>query len=466
MRRNSIFDEDIFVTSLTGRPEDAKKFSQIFRPQWLNRAEYQPILAEVYAFTKKNGEPPSLVTLHKIFKDKDSDAYELRYKDILEELQKVSADRSEQIYVLGQAKDVAISRSFLEMIKDQGFNQKQIDFDGPGMVKDVQSWLSQFANAGDDRTMDLQQAIEHLMDTADFNPINIRIPTNITVLDDWTGGGLRKKQLAVVIAPTGHGKSALLLVIGHKIAAIEEKNVWFITNELVLEEVTERALARITGTPVEEIMNDPGVAYKGLERHWTNNLNKRFVITEYNREISTDELEAELAKMANLHGWKPDVIVLDYMERMKPSLSGYKRDNEWGWMGAVAKDLVRLAKRHNMLIWTAAQTNRAGLSKGSDIDMTMAQASIRHLQEATAVIGMSQVDIPNSDRVALKLVPLKMRQSRRAGRAVELECDLSKMSITNDVIDSSVFEDEEEEEEKSKWASTPRERQQRKSKKR
>lgn len=453
------FDEETFIYALSTRPEDARRFAFTFRPNWLEKAEYTPILAEIYAFTKKQGEPPSLTTLHKIFEKKDADSYQLRYKEVLDKLQTVEPDRSEQLFVLEQAKGVAVTRSLMEMVQDQGFIKKQSEFNGTAVIKDIQKWLSQFSDTGEDRTMDLRSAVEALMDTAEFIPTNVRIPCHIKPLDDWTGGGLRKRQLAIVIAPTGHGKSALLLVLGHKIAAVEHKKVWLITNELVMEEVVERELSRLTGQQVNEIMDDPTIAYKGLDRHWGNNLDKRFMISEFNRETSVDDLEAELAKMSNLYGWKPDVIVLDYMERMKPSVTGMRRDSEWVWLGFVAKDLVRMAKRHNILIWTAAQTNRSGLAS-DDIDMSMAQSSIRHLQEATAVIAMNQVEIPGTEEVVLKLKPLKMRQSKRAVRAVNLKCDLSRMSISNEEVETNMETDEEEAGgSDSSTAQSPRQRQ-------
>jgi replicative DNA helicase len=444
------------------RPEDAKKFSQVFKPEWLNTIEYRPILTEIYSFVRKKGESPSLITLNKIFKEKDSEAYKLRYSIILKDLEEINPDRSNMIFTLGQAKNVAVVRSFIEMTQDQGFLNQQASFDGDTILKSVHSWSGKFLDSSEDRTMDIKTAIEHLVQSTGFITDNVRIPCGVDCLDLWTGGGLRKKQLGIIMAPTGHGKSALLVIMGHKIATIEHKKVWVITNELPIEEVTERLLSRMTGVSMDSIMEDPITAYKGLDRHWTNGLDTRLRITEVNREVSCDDIESEMSKCAALYGWKPDVIILDFMERMKPSLSGYGRDKEWQWLGAIAKDLSIFTKRHNILIWTAAQTNREGLT-AVDINMTMGQSSIRHFQEATAVISMNQVPIPGKDAVAIRFKPLKMRQSKRAARPVTLECDLSKMNITNTTIDIEELEVSKEEEVKEKkeevYLSTPRERQ-------
>ena len=99
------FDERIFLYALGSRPEDAKKFAATFKPSWLRTTEFIPILAELYAFTRKYGEQPSIKTLHKVFKDKDEEAYNLRYKSALDNITKNIPDRSAILYVLDKARD-------------------------------------------------------------------------------------------------------------------------------------------------------------------------------------------------------------------------------------------------------------------------------------------------------------------------------------------------------------------------
>ena len=362
------------------------------------------------------------------------------------------------LYVLEQARDTGVVRDFQELANDQTFLKKQADLKGTGVLKSLHTFFNRHGDVGQDRTMDLRQAVDNLVQTAGFTPEVTRIPTGINVIDDWSGGGLRTKQLGIIMAPTGAGKSSVLIVMGHKMAELEQKRVWIVTNELTIEEETERLLSRITGTDLTEVINDPGVAYKGLERHWKAGLHDRIRITEINREVSVDDIESEMAKWVNLIGWKPDVLILDFMERMKPCDDGYGRDKEWNWLGAISRDLSRFAKRHNILVWTAAQTNRSGMMKGATMGLEMAQASTKHLQEATVVIGMSQQDI-GDDKIAMEFSSLKQRHSRRSFRPVMLECDLSKMSITNTVYESDDYEDTSVPEVASGNAETPREKQ-------
>ena len=249
------------------------------------------------------------------------------------------------------------------------------------------------------------------------------------------------------MAPTGDGKSSVLLNMAHHMAATEMRRVWLVTNELSLEEQTERMLSRITGTDVGEIIDDPGIAYQGLDRHWQSELHKRLRLTEVNREVSVDDLESEMMKWVNLLGWKPDCLVLDFIERMRPCDAGYSRDRVWDWLGAISRDLSRFAKRHNILVWTAAQTNRSGYGrdpkKRDALSLEMAQGSVKHLQEAAAIIGMRQQELPG-EKVVMELADLKQRFSKRTKTSVFLEVDLSKMSITNNEVETETCDVEDD----------------------
>jgi replicative DNA helicase len=396
-----------------------------------------------------------------VFKDKDEAAYNLRYKDALDSLITEIPDNSRMIYTLDQARDTGVVRDFQELTNSQAFLAKQADLKGSDVLKTLHSFFNKHGVLSEDRTMDVKEAIDNLIDVHGYQPELIRIPCGIHTIDKWTGGGLRTKQLGIIMAPTGDGKSSMLVVMAHKMATIEQRRVWMVTNELSLEEQTERMLSRITGTKVQDIIDEPACAYEGLDRHWKGGLDQRLRLTEVNREVSVDDLEAEMMKWVNLIGWKPDVLVLDFIERMKPVDSGYSRDRTWDWLGAISRDLSRFAKRHNILVWTAAQTNRSGYAKDTKrklpLGLDMAQGSVKHLQECACIIGMRQEELPD-EKIIMELVDLKQRFAKRSKRSVFLECDLSKMSITNNEYIKETCEVDDID---KKEAITPREEQKR-----
>jgi hypothetical protein len=89
--------------------------------------------------------------------------------------------------------------------------------------------------------------------------------------------------------------------------------------------------------------------------------------------------------------------------------------------------------------------------------LDMAQGSVKHLQEAAAIIAMRQEELPD-EKIVMELTDLKQRFAKRSKRSVFLECDLSRMSITNNVYDKETCEvDDIDKSEKL----TPREEQKR-----
>ncbi|MHA2066886.1 MAG: DnaB-like helicase C-terminal domain-containing protein [Candidatus Thorarchaeota archaeon] len=433
------FSEEIFLWALMRRPEDAKKFSQIFKPQWLKTAQYRPILAEIYQFTKDKGLPPNTKVLREIFKDKDPAQYEARYSKVLDEIDSIdpAPETPEMIYMLDKAKDVAISWSLKEFLQSQAFQRMNEEFDGVGQIKFMSNWIKQFSGASENVELDIREAVDYTKDLRGFNRREVRIPSGIAAIDRLSGGGLRPKNLGIILAPTGGGKSTCLMILAYKIAAIEELNVLFITNELSMEEVTERFMSSITGERLDNIVEDPVVGYAGLERHWKMGLHNRLRLVDVKaREITSDEIESIVGRYINLYGWAPDVVVIDYMERMMPTLSGYKRDQSWNWYGAISKDLVRLAKANNWLIWTAGQINRSGMDGKHVMTGSMAQGSIQHLQEAAAVIGVRQLEslaCDDEDTTILEFQSMKMRQNKKLASSIMVEARMGVMEISDRV---------------------------------
>jgi hypothetical protein len=162
------------------------------------------------------------------------------------------------------------------------------------------------------------------------------------------------------------------------------------------------------------------------------------------------------------HGFVPATVVIDFMERMKPS-SNVSKDKEWIFIGEIAKELVRLGKRRKSNIWSAIQTNRSGLSRGVVQDMSQAQSSIRQLQEATTVVGVRKVYVEmdssgNHKIECLAFKELKQRHSPMMDREVLLRVMLERMVITKEEVippsDEAIMDGQEEDEKKQ--VGTPR----------
>jgi replicative DNA helicase len=428
------FDEHAFIYALTSRPEDCRRFSGHFLPEWLNDSTLIPICREVFDFLRGHGTPPSIHTLRSALKDKDQEVYNLRYKVALDKVTNREPDLSEMIYTISQARDVAIIRSLQELFNSPASLRMQANFEGKELIREVQRWSNKFIDLTDDQTLTIKEAIEYLIEQSSVNKKLEKIPSGIKPIDMWTRGGTKPKNLGIILGASGHGKSATLTNIAHATSAFAMKNTWLITNEMCMEEQTERLLARITNTSIHVIEDSPHSAYRGLEKRWMG-LDERLVLSYINRDASFDEIEGEMMKWTNITGWKPEVIVLDFLERMRPNDKGYNRDKSWDWLGAIARDATRLAKRHRLLIWTAAQLNRSALN-AEVIQSSMMQSSIKHFQEAAVVVGVRKVKEEEGFEI-IEFCPMKFRHNKFPSSSMYMKADLDKMVITDVVRESS-----------------------------
>ena len=205
-----------------------------------------------------------------------------------------------------------------------------------------------------------------------------------------------------------------------------------------MEETTERFLSRLLQLPNHELIHDHALIAdrandKRLEKHWVEGLDQRLRLVEKIGEFSTDYIQSLIQKYFTLYGWRPDVVVVDYMERMRPVAKDVKRRETWTWLGQIARDLVRLSKKANVLVWTACQTNRSGMNSKTEQSMDQAQGSIYHLQEAALVVMMRQRRASGHGTV-LEFKPEKARHYGKGDR-IYYGVDLAKMTIKNDKID-------------------------------
>jgi replicative DNA helicase len=441
------FDEKVFVKALIERPTDARKYGKSFEPGWLQSVELRPVLAKLFEFTQKNSMPPSMNTLRKLFMEEDAKAYEIRYKDILDDLDKMPYDVSEAVHTLNNAREVSIVWSLESLFHSQQFSASRAALDGAEVVRDLRKWLTNFHDDNESVDLRMEEAFEKLMMERGWKNVNHKIPCGISFIDDWTGGGLRPKQLGIIIAPTGHGKSVALSVMAYKMVVSYNKNVLYISNELAWDEVTERFGALFTGYDLDTIINEPTVLKKANERIKQWGIENKLHTWEVRSEITADDIEVKLKELKDLYGWEPDAVVMDYMERMRPVLAdGYSRDSTWNWLGAIAGDLVRFAKRNDVLVWSAGQTNRAGMNNKNEQTMEHTQGSIKHLQEASAVISLrsrddynEKIQVEHPEVSILEFRALKMRHSKRAASSILVEADLGKMLITQEFHKAADF---------------------------
>jgi len=172
-------------------------------------------------------------------------------------------------------------------------------------------------------------------------------------IDDICKGGLGSGELGVVIAPTGAGKSMVLVHIGTE-ALKQGKTVVHYTLELADSVVASRYDSCLTGIELKDLYS-----YKDQIFQTVQDLSGRLIVKEYpTKSASSNTLRLHLEKL-KIKGIKPDMIIVDYGDLLRP-ISNLKEKRQE--LENIYEELRGLAQENSCPIWTASQTNRSGLN--------------------------------------------------------------------------------------------------------
>ena len=179
------------------------------------------------------------------------------------------------------------------------------------------------------------------------------ITTGWKEMDEIAGGGLGKSELGVVVAPTGAGKSMVLVHLGSQ-AIMEGKTVIHYTLELQETVIGKRYDSCITEFPLSELSVFKDEIYEKIK-----DLDGRLIVKEYpTKSATTGTIKNHLNKLVK-RGIEPDMIIVDYADLLKPMVVRKEKRNE---LESIYEELRALSTEYGCPIWTASQTNRSGLN--------------------------------------------------------------------------------------------------------
>ena len=200
-------------------------------------------------------------------------------------------------------------------------------------------------NFGYDYVVDFEKRFE----LKSRNPIT----TGWKPVDSIMHGGLGSGELGVVIAPTGVGKSMALVHLGAK-AIQEGKTVVHYTLELADTVVAIRYDSCITGIPLNDVYHRKSEIFKAIQE-----VEGKLVVKEYpTKSATTNVIKNHLDRLI-AHDTAPDLIIVDYGDLLRPIDKRREKRNE---LESIYEELRAIAQVYDCPVWTASQTNRAGLN--------------------------------------------------------------------------------------------------------
>ena len=250
------------------------------------------------------------------------------------------------------------------------------------------------------------------------------IPTGIAKIDakDILNGGLGKGEIGVITAPTGVGKSHMLVNLGCS-ALKAGFNVIHYTFELTETGTGLRYDSNLCQIPSNEVQDrkDEVIEYYKEKGEQLGKL----MIKEYPTGTATVQTLRSHIEKLSLKGFIPQVLIIDYADIMRSSRQYDSMRHE---LKKVYEDLRNLAMEKSMPIWTASQSNRD--SANSDIvGLENMSESYGKAQVADVVISISRKPAEKSEGFGRMYIA-----KNRAGRdgivfPIKLNTAMSRFSI-------------------------------------
>lgn len=230
------------------------------------------------------------------------------------------------------------------------------------------------------------------------------IPTGIPGLDDLMKGGLAKKELGVILAAFGIGKTTALTKIANTARNLG-KNVLQIIFEDQPKVIQRKHLAcwtkinpddfAVNKERIKEIAKEMDAMPGGL------------VIKKFTSGATTIPMIRQYIRRLIARGFKPDVVTLDYIDCVIPST--HESDVNVG-EGKVMRQFEALADEFDVAAWTAIQGNRSSI-KSEIVESDQMGGSIKRGQIGHFIMSFAKsLDQKVSNRANIAI--LKSRFSK------------------------------------------------------
>lgn len=232
------------------------------------------------------------------------------------------------------------------------------------------------------------------------------VPTGTAIDTHLRHGGLPPKQLGVIMAPPGRGKTAVLVYFSGS-AVMAGKNVLYVSLELDEDMIGERHDSRFSRVSLSHLSKVPKKTTERLKAVMQKYSGRLWVKEFPSGTLTVAGLRAFLKRLEGVPFY-PNLIVIDYADNMSlAEFGGKDSDSEYSPLGRLYVALRGLAGEFLVPIWTASQSNRMSLDKET-LGMGDLADSFKKAAVSDVMVGVGQTEEEHLKRVA-RFIMIKNR---------------------------------------------------------
>lgn len=317
----------------------------------------------VYAKTNRLASVRDLEFLaSNIFKNKE------QLKDVLDIIHDVFQFDDEINWQLieEEALKFVKDRKFIEALSESQKDLENKDYDA--VIEKLQkSTQVTFESDYGVSIKDWESVKEILTEVADNSEA---CPTGYDMMDSESvlNGGFRAKELEVIAANSGVGKTLMLCNLAVNFA-LAGKNVMYISLETSAARLTSRVVANLLDVSTTNINYNITENSDEIKKNWENNVKVvpgDLRIKEFaTNSMSANQIETYLLDMKKNINFVPDIVCVDYLSICRPNDKKISKENSYIYDKTIAEDLRAMAYHLNCVVITGAQINRDGLKDGA-----------------------------------------------------------------------------------------------------
>jgi replicative DNA helicase len=182
----------------------------------------------------------------------------------------------------------------------------------------------------------------------------VPFPTGVVGIDNLLKGGLARGEMALLLAPTGIGKTTWLTMMANS-AYVAGANVLHIFFEDSMKDIRRKHYTMWTGVAPDELRKQREFVNDFINEKTSKNKNFLKLAKYPSGSLSISEIKNKIRKLAS-EGLKIDLLVLDYVDCIasESTMIG----DEWKGEGAIMRSLEGMTDEFDIAIWTATQGNR------------------------------------------------------------------------------------------------------------
>ena len=341
------FQEDMCHLVLCDRPY-ADQIAEVLNPDFLELKYLRVFIEKVFDYRERYGVHPTCKILQTVFRadiENENDVVKKQVRDYFARICNTEVEVEGAEYIKETSLDFCKKQKLKEAMLRSVDLLKNSSFDEISDIINEALRLGASSDLGYDYKTDFEARFVKKA----RNPIS----TGWENIDAICKDGLGKGELGVVIAPTGAGKSMVLVHLGAQ-ALKEGKNVVHYTLELGDTIVASRYDSCITGVGLGDLL-----AFKEQIYEKVQNIEGSLIVKEYpTKSASTNTIKAHLEKLKP-RGMEGYMIIVDYGDLLRPKVVRREKRHE---LETIYEDLRAIAQENKCPVWTASQTNRSGLN--------------------------------------------------------------------------------------------------------